>query len=790
MLRKALALLVVVAAVGVVSGMVGLLGPRLADADQHGATRMFSAASVPAGGELMVTITVTGNLGSFGAVKETLPEGFSYVSSTLTDSAVFPDGLTITFALFGVTVTEFTYTVTVSEDRGTYDFNGVVLNESEPPESETIGGDAQVMVEAADMPMPMATRAFSTMSVPEGGNLTVTIAAMDYGQIGAVVETMPPGFTYVSSTPASPERDGRKLTFALLGPNETVTYTFTASSIAGPHTFSGELIDDQRTKYTVSGAASVTVQAVTAPGDPSATRSFSESSLGTGDELVVTVTVGNYGDFGQVAETLPAGFMYESSSLDEEQVRTDTDVRVVKFGLLAGTGSFTYTVVIPDMADDYTFSGNLYDSQGMSHAVGGDSQVVVGPNATRSFPSANVRTGSQLTVTVQAQDYGDFGQIAETLPSGFDYVSSSLEAEAVRIDGQMISFGLFGSDLTLTYTVTAPGTPRSYTFSGELSDDQGMTHTVGGDNIVRVEAPPSRRGGGGGGGGIVTPRAGTVAAGSTASSPAPSETLPAQAIVRTPNAGVVRITIAPQQATPLLQGFNVAGTVFDIAAPPASLEEPLVLTFLVRTQAAAKDIGVLKDGMTVADCSGASGQASPDPCVASRAKAGTTVSVKVLTSDASSIWEFRSPTPAATPIPAPTPTPEPTVAPTVAAPTPEPTVAPTMRPTPRPTVPVVLPTPRPTAVPTPEPTAAPTAMPTPEPTAAPTAMPTPEPTTTPVAPEPSPTAAPEPTVVVPPATPPPAEAEGFSVWLIALIIVAAVAVVVGGGFAIVRARGR
>ena len=74
------------------------------------------------------------------------------------------------------------------------------------------------------------------------------------------------------------------------------------------------------------------------------------------------------------------------------------------------------------------------------------------------------------------------------------------------------------------------------------------------------------------------------------------------------------------------------------------MEEPLELIFLVRTQVVAKDLIVLKDGAAAGDCRGASGQASPDSCVPSRGKAGTTVVVKVLTSDASSIWEFRTPT--------------------------------------------------------------------------------------------------------------------------------------------------
>jgi hypothetical protein len=50
-----------------------------------------------------------------------------------------------------------------------------------------------------------------------------------------------------------------KLTFALLGPNETVTYTVTASSVAGPHIFSGELIDDREGRHTIGGDDGVTV---------------------------------------------------------------------------------------------------------------------------------------------------------------------------------------------------------------------------------------------------------------------------------------------------------------------------------------------------------------------------------------------------------------------------------------------------------------------------------------------------------------------------------------------------
>ena len=44
-----------------------------------------------------------------------------------------------------------------------------------------------------------ATRSFSPASVAPGGQVTVTITAANYGALGAVTETLPQGFSYLSS---------------------------------------------------------------------------------------------------------------------------------------------------------------------------------------------------------------------------------------------------------------------------------------------------------------------------------------------------------------------------------------------------------------------------------------------------------------------------------------------------------------------------------------------------------------------------------------------------------------
>ena len=111
----------------------------------------------------------------------------------------------------------------------------------------------------------------------------------------------------------------------------------------------------------------------------SAVRSFSQSWAPPGGQLVVTITATNYGGFGQVEETLPAGFSYAGTSLGDSSVTVDG--RTVSFVLL-GDRSFTYTVEVPGAEGRYTFTGVFSDSDRESQAVGGASQVRVGPQPT------------------------------------------------------------------------------------------------------------------------------------------------------------------------------------------------------------------------------------------------------------------------------------------------------------------------------------------------------------------------------------------------------------------------
>ena len=352
-----------------------------------------------------------------------------------------------------------------------------------------------------------ATRFFSASSVPMGGEIEVRITVADYGRFGGVVETLPPGFTYVegSITPSGTrvKVNAQTVTFSLFGEEESLTYRVTVSDTAGGYTFTGLLRDDARDDQNIEGASMVTVTAGDGetpdpspppspePSGPSATRSFSLASMAAGGEVTVTIAATNYGQLGQVVETLPAGFAYVE---DSASIRARVDGQDVTFTLQGVNESFTYKVTASSIEETHTFSGTLTDSDRNIYDVGGASSVTVtaptptpGPGS-RTFSTLRVNPGSTLTVTITVGDYGRLGRVVETLPAGFAYVEDSITPSdiGVVVDGQTVTFTFVG-ETSFTYRVTAPSSRGTYSFSGVLTDSDRMKTSIGGTSSIRVD---------------------------------------------------------------------------------------------------------------------------------------------------------------------------------------------------------------------------------------------------------------------------------------------------------------
>ena len=95
------------------------------------------------------------------------------------------------FALLTPNNATFTYKVTAPDSSGDYDFVGNLVDDQQV--MHVVAGDTRITAG------PNAMRSFSASMVRTGTNLDVMITARDYGTLGAVLETLPNGFTYVSS---------------------------------------------------------------------------------------------------------------------------------------------------------------------------------------------------------------------------------------------------------------------------------------------------------------------------------------------------------------------------------------------------------------------------------------------------------------------------------------------------------------------------------------------------------------------------------------------------------------
>ena len=149
MVRKALAVLAVAVAI---VGIAGLLHSAPVEATSHGAVRSFSASSVLPGGQLEVVMILTG-YGGLGQVVETLPAGFAYAGSDLSESQVAVVGQTVTFTLLGEET--FTYAVTAPAAEGSYVFSGIIKDVNKVEAS--VVGASSIRVGPPPTPTPAPT---------------------------------------------------------------------------------------------------------------------------------------------------------------------------------------------------------------------------------------------------------------------------------------------------------------------------------------------------------------------------------------------------------------------------------------------------------------------------------------------------------------------------------------------------------------------------------------------------------------------------------------------------------
>ena len=146
-----------------------------------------------------------------------------------------------------------------------------------------------------------AERGFSADTVAPGHNLVVTITLNDYTGLGSVTETLPTGFTYVSSNAGIIfEQPNNQVRFAFTG-LDSFTYTVTAPEVEDTYDFSGSFtFGSPGTTVVVGGASEVTVAMPTTNGGNGAESEDPVSSQEPGAKVRIELSL-------DAEEAIPAG---------------------------------------------------------------------------------------------------------------------------------------------------------------------------------------------------------------------------------------------------------------------------------------------------------------------------------------------------------------------------------------------------------------------------------------------------------------------------------------------------
>ena len=310
------------------------------------------------------------------------------------------------------------------------------------------------MIAAPVLASPATAIRMLPASVTSGVEFDIAIEASGCGAFGQVMETLPDGFTYISCTPddIGVEPVGNTVKFTFLG-SASFTYRVKAPTIATTTTctFHGVVKDADLNEFAVIGDTTITV-----------------TTLGP---VTYTLTMAVNGNG---STTPPAGsHTYEAG---------------------------TIVVISATPASGWRFDhwpSNVANPSSSSTTVTMNSNKTVtayfaGVSGARTVP-ASVPSEAEFNVAIKASGCGIWGQVIETLPSGFTYVSSSLPADQVEQVGNTVKFTFLDStSFTFTYKVKAPrvADTTTYTFQGRVLDEDRISYPIEDDEItVTVETP-------------------------------------------------------------------------------------------------------------------------------------------------------------------------------------------------------------------------------------------------------------------------------------------------------------
>jgi uncharacterized repeat protein (TIGR01451 family) len=330
----------------------------------------------------------------------------------------------------------------------------------------------------------------------EDDTLTYTITVRNDGKETAtkvqLVDQVPPGLTYVSSTPAGAV-SGTTVTWNLgtlvVGANTKITTVFTAKT-GGTWTNTVTATSAEKITATASAAVSITPKAKSITITKTGATSIYQTKTG-----LFTITVKNTGEKVltnvNIADTIPAGLTYVSSTPAGAFAGQTVSWT---FASLAAGASQTMTVTCRGTTiGSYTNTATVTTLEGATNTATAPVEVTAEAGVTVSLVDTTdpVPVGGQTTYTVTVINQGTIAvhaiSITFTLPTQFSFAAAT-GPTGFTVSGKTITFtplAVLNAGATVTFTVTVTATAagnvvcsvtRSYTeFATPITLQEGTT---------------------------------------------------------------------------------------------------------------------------------------------------------------------------------------------------------------------------------------------------------------------------------------------------------------------------
>jgi hypothetical protein len=484
--------------IGIVALLLLVAIPLISSAAAENVSRDLSSQTVAPGDIITVSLDVNDPDDRI-IIDDMVPAGWSITDAGTGDTSETDH---IKWVEFGtVASTTYTYDVQVpTSASGTYNFDGNYILSSGAAEASILGESGVTVTAEGNGDAMDVSRDLSSQTVAPGDTITVSLDVNNPDDRIIVDDMVPAGWSITDAGTGDTSESDHIKWVEYGGTVASTTYTYDVQvpmSASGTYNFDGTyILTSGAAEASILGESEVTVNGDGNGDAMDVSRDLSSQTVAPGDTITVSLDVNNPDDRIIVDEMIPTGLTLTDAGTGDNSEAGH--LKWVEYGGSVASTTYTYDVQVPMSATNgtvYNFTGTYILTSGQTETtITGELQATVEVedevSATRDIMPEPAEVGpcDEFNVSIEVMNDGEGSQVVETIPEGFEYVSSTLGVPNSIVDGNEVTFILDG-ETTFEYTVRASNEEGTHAFDGVVEDTEMNEYPVGGETTIDVVLP-------------------------------------------------------------------------------------------------------------------------------------------------------------------------------------------------------------------------------------------------------------------------------------------------------------